>query len=723
MAYTQDNRHIAITTPLGKDVLLLKGFSGHEAMSRLFSFDVELLSEVNPAVDFDSIVGKRVTMQVHHPGGTRYINGLVRRFSQGAGDRSFASYRAEVVPWLWLLTQTADCRIFQNMTVPDIIKKIFTDLGFTDFKFNLVGSFPQREYCVQYRETDFNFVSRLMEQYGIFYFFEHSDGKHVLVLGNTPDAELACDPASATFHGATGATVGPDDVVTEFTMEQEVRPAKYTLNDYNFETPSGNLVASVGSVYPALVGTSLEIYDYPGDYQKRGDGDALVKLRIEEEETQRSVLRGGGGCRQFAPGYKFQLNGHARSALDASYVLESVSHFAAERGYDVGGSDGDFSYSNTFTCIPSKVPYRPARVTPKPIVQGSQTAEVVGPKGEEIYTDKHGRVKVQFHWDREGKKDENSSCWIRVSHPWAGKGWGSVSIPRIGQEVVIDFLEGDPDQPIITGRVYNGELMPPYGLPAGGVVSGLKSNSTKGGGGYNELSMNDTKGTEMITLHGQYDMGSTIEHDLTAKVGNNKSETVGVNETLSVGTNRTRSVGSNESVTVGSMRTHNVGINESINVGAAQEITIGGLQTVTVGAVRTVTVGASQSVTVGMNHTVNVGSKQTVNIGSDEKIQIGGNLSEKIGGNHTEDVAKDRTVNIAGKEILKSGKTITVEASDEIVLQTGSAKIVMKKNGDITISGKKIEVKGTQAIEEETANMTLKASAVNTIQGNLVKIN
>ncbi len=723
MAYSQDNRHISISTPLGKDVLLLKGFTGQESVSRLFSFDLELLSEVNPAIDFDSIVGKRVTITVEHAHGKRYINGLVRRFSQGAGDRTFASYRAEVVPWLWLLTQTADCRIFQNMTVPDIIQKIFKDLGFSDFKLNLVGSFQPRDYCVQYRETDFNFVSRLMEQYGIFYYFEHSDGKHVLVLGNTPDAELDCDPSSVTFHGATGATVAADDVVTELTMEQEIRPVKYTLNDYNFESPSTNLVASVGSVYPAVVNTKLEIYDYPGDYLKRNDGDALVKLRIEEEETQRSLLRGGGGCRQFVPGYKFKLTGHGRSSLDTSYVLESVAHFAAERGYDPGGGEGDFSYSNTFTCIPSKVPYRPPRVTPKPIVQGSQTAEVVGPKGEEIYTDKFGRVKVQFHWDREGKKDENSSCWIRVSHPWAGKGWGSVSIPRIGQEVIIDFLEGDPDQPIITGRVYNGEAMPPYGLPGGGVVSGLKSNSTKGGGGYNELSMNDTKGTEMITLHGQYDMGSTIEHDLTAKVGNNHSETIGVDETLSVGNNRTRSVGSNESITVGSMRTHNVGINESITVGAAQEVNIGGLQSITVGAVRTVAVGASQSVTVGMNHSVTVGSNQTVTVGKNEKVQIGVDLSEKIGGNHTEDVGKDRTVNISGKESLKSGKTITVEAADEIVLQTGSAKIVMKKSGDITISGKKIEVKGTQAIEEETANMTLKASAVNTIQGNLVKIN
>lgn len=721
MAYTQDDRHIALKTPLGKDVLLLKGFSGREGMSQLFSFDLELLSEVDPAVDFDAIVGKNVTISVKHPQGVRYINGVVRRFSQVAGDPSFAEYRAEVVPWLWLLTQTADCRIFQNMTVPDIIAKIFKDLGFTDFKFSLVKTHEPREYCVQYRETDFNFVSRLMEQYGMFYFFAHADGKHTLVIGDAPGAALDCAPAQATFQGTAWATVMPEDVVFQFTKEQEVRPGKYSLTDYNFTTPSLKLNVSVDSVYPSTSGTKLEVYDYPGEYQKRAEGDQLVKLRIEEEEAQRSVLQGGSGCRQFTSGHKFKLQGHARTELDTMYVLTSVAHDAAEHGYDTGADD-EFSYSNRFTCIPAAVPFRPPRVTPRPVIQGSQTAEVVGPKGEEIYTDKFGRAKVQFHWDREGKKDENSSCWIRVSHPWAGKGWGSVSIPRIGQEVIVDFLEGDPDQPIITGRVYNGELMPPYGLPAGGMVSGLKSNSTPGGGGFNEMSMNDTKGKEMITIHGQYDLGSVVEHDVTEKVGNNMTGTIVNNETLSTGANRTRTVGKNETVTVSLTRTHSVGVNEMINVGAAQEITIGGLQALTVGAMRTVTVAGRQTVGVGGAHSITVGGAQTVKVAGNDSLQVGGKREEKITGDHTEDVSGARTSTIAKADKI-AAKTITLEAKDEIVLQTGSAKIVMKKSGDITISGKKIEVKGTQAIEEEATQITSKASAVNTIKGGVVKIN
>jgi type VI secretion system secreted protein VgrG len=443
---------------------------------------------------------------------------------------------------------------------------------------------------------------------------------------------------------------------------------------------------------------------------------------MEEEEAQRSIVSGASGCRHFTAGYKFTLSGHGRPDFDGDYVLTSVRHSAQEHGYDPGGDENEFTYVNAFTCIPAPVPYRPARMTPKPLIQGAQTAEVVGTKGEEIYTDKFGRVKVQFHWDREGKKDENSSCWIRVSHPWAGKGWGSVSIPRIGLEVIVDFLEGDPDQPLITGRVYNGELMPPYGLPAGGVVSGLKSNSTKGGGGYNEMSMDDTKGKEKIVVHGQYDMTRTIEHNLDGKVGNDRTESVGNNETLSVTTDRKRSVGGSETITVGASRSHTVTINESIMIGAAQEVTIGGLQAITVGAVRTVMVGANQAVNVGVNHSVTVGGKQSLKVASDDDSVIGGKRTEKVAKDYTTTVAGARTSTVTKAEKVKA-KTITLEADDEIVLQTGSAKIVMKKSGDITISGKKIEVKGTQAIEEEAANVTVKASAVCTIKGSMVKIN
>jgi len=722
MPYIQENRLIAIDTPLGEDVLLLQGFIGQEGISRLFHFQLDLLSE-KPTIPFNQIVGQQVTIRIFLADGSpRYINGCVSRFAQTGSDARFTHYHAEVVPWLWFLTRTADCRIFQNMTVPDIILKIFRDLGFSDVKNALEGSFEPRDYCVQYRETDFNFVSRLMEQYGIFYFFEHEEGKHTLVLANSAAAHRPCpEQPQARYEYSAGALLD-DDVITTWQMEQELRPGKYALTDYNFETPSTSLAANIASTVHVGSNGKFEIYDYPGEYLKRAQGEQLVKLRMEEEEVPHVVASGASTCRAFIPGYCFDLEGHPCQDMNQAYVLTEVQH-AASVGDSYSGvaSEGEGNYSNHFSCIPRAVPYRPLRITPRPIVQGPQTAIVVGRAGEEIDTDKYGRVKVQFHWDREGKRNQNSSCWIRVSHPWAGKGWGAISIPRIGQEVIVDFLEGDPDQPIITGRVYNAEQMPPYGLPGGQVISGIKSNSTKGGGGYNEFVMDDTKGNELIRVHGQYDMDSTIEHDLrehvlhdrsrdvtnneTISIGNDRTETVGGNETLTVSKNRTetvlanetltvaqnrsRTVSQNETVTVALMRTHSVGVNEMINVGAAQEVTVGGAQTVTVGLVRAVTVGLNQDVNIGTN------------------------LSENIGNNHQEDVGDNRTTSVGKDDALKVGKNLTIDAGDQIVIKTGQASITMKKDGTITIQGKDITIKGSgKIVVQASKDMILKAQKI-----------
>src|SRR5882724_2317217 len=706
MLYTQDNRLIAIDTSLGRDVLLLQGFTGHEGISQLFSFDLDLLSE-DPSISFNQIVGQKVTLTIAlADGGNRYINGFVSRFAQSGGDERFTYYRAEVVPWLWFLTRTTDCRIFQRMTVPDIIAKIFRDLGFSDFKLMLQGSFEPRDYCVQYRETDFNFVSRLMEEYGILYFFEHEEDKHTLVLANSPSAHKPCpEQPEARCNFAPGALLD-EDTVTAWQMEQELRPGKYALTDYNFETPSTSLAVNVATTVNGGGNGKYEIYDFPGEYLKKAQGEQLVKIRMEEEEAPHTVVSGASTCRAFTPGYRFELTGHYSQQMDRSYILTEVQHVASVgESYSEAGADVDQSYSNHFTCIPHDVPFRPSRVTPKPTVQGPQTAIVVGRSGEEIYTDKYGRVKVQFHWDREGKRDENSSCWVRVSHPWAGKGWGAVAIPRIGQEVIIDFVEGDPDQPIITGRVYNAEQMPPYGLPAGGVVSGLKSNSTKGGGGYNEFIMDDTKGNELIRVHGQYDMDSTIEHDLrehvlhdrsrdvtnneTFMIGNDQTETIGGNQTLSVAKNRMRTVTQNEIVTVALTRTHSVGVNEMINVGAAQEVSVGGAQTVTVGLERAVTVGLSQHVT------------------------IGNNLSESIGNDHQESVGDNRTTSVGEDDSLKVGKNLVIDAGDQIVIKTGDASITMKKDGTITIQGKDITIKGSgKIVVQASDNIIMKGQKI-----------
>ena len=542
MAFVQEHHRLAITTPLGKDVLLLRGFTGAESISQLFHFDLDLLSE-NASISFQDLVGKNITLKIDDAGGVkRHWNGFISRFSQGTQDGRLTSYSAQMVPWLWFLTRTADCRIFQNQKVPAIIQKIFSDLKFTDFELRLYGSYQPRDYCVQYRETDFNFVSRLMEEEGIHYFFDHKEGKHVMVLADDAAANKPCPGQKTARCGLQGQGMTyKEDLVTEWRYSEEFRTGAWAQTDYNFQTPASSLAVKLTGNNP------YEIYDYPGEHQVRSEGDRLSKIRLQEQTAGTKIHRGSSTCRAFSCGFQFALQDHYRKDLNQSYLLTAVHHTATEGGaYEVGTGTGDeMAYRNSFECIPYSMPFRPARVTPHPFVQGCQTAVVVGPAGEEIYTDQHGRVKVQFHWDREGKKNENSSCWIRVSHPWAGQGWGSVSIPRIGQEVIVDFLEGDPDQPIIVGRVYNASQKPPFGMPGGAMISGIKSNSTKGGGGYNEFSLNDTKGKELIQIHGQYDMDSKIGHEQRLHVTNNKSENIGVDESSTVGANKKVSVGGN----------------------------------------------------------------------------------------------------------------------------------------------------------------------------------
>jgi type VI secretion system secreted protein VgrG len=523
MPYAQATRRLQVSTPLGNDVLLLRTFSGDEALSQLFHFDLELLSE-NNSISYDAIVGKNVTvgLSLADDESQRFWNGYVSNFYQAGRDSSLAVYRAHVVPWFWFLNQTTDCRIFQNKNVPDIITQIFGEYGFKDFEKRLSGSYNEREYCVQYRESDFNFISRLMEEEGIYYFFEHSDGKHVLVMADSPGAHKVSKDQPTAKCALARDGVRPDDRVLEWVQEEAYRPGKVTTTDYNFEMPSTKLLATVQGQRP------YELYDYPGEYKTKGEGDGYARVRLQEQQTPVTVARGVSDCRGFGVGFKFSLQDHYRSDLNQSYILTGMSHHARHGlDYRSGNTDEDRTeYSNVFRCLPDTTQIRPARTTRIPIVTGCQTAVVVGPPGEEIYTDKYGRVKVQFHWDREGKYNENSSCWIRVSQPWAGKSWGGIQIPRIGQEVVVDFLEGDPDRPLITGRVYNAGAMPPWDLPAKKVISGLMSNSTKGGGGYNELSFDDTKGNELMNLHAQYDMATKVEHDQRSTIVHDQTNTV-----------------------------------------------------------------------------------------------------------------------------------------------------------------------------------------------------
>ena len=683
MPYTQNDKLISIDTPLGDDALLLTGFNGEEGISRCFSFELSMVSE-NHSISFDCLIGKNVTVAITlADGNKRFFNGIISSFSQGrgggegGGDAWFTYYRATMVPWFWVLSKTADSRIFQNLSVTEIVEKVFKDQGFSGYRMDLQGSYDKREFCVQYRETDYNFVSRLLEEEGVFYYFEHQKGRHTMVLADTPGTHKPCPGQKTASCELSAQGVRENDAITAMEITQQISTSKCTLNDFNFKVPNTNLKMEVQGNGISNLG-KREVYDYPGNFDNKSAGDRMAKNRIEEEEAQYIRLFGTSGCRSFASGYRFTLKDHYRMDFNSKdYVLVAVTHQATE-GY---GIDSGSSYSNHFECLPFSVQYRPHRLTPKPVVQGTQTAIVVGPTGEEIYTDEHGRVKVQFHWDREGKRDDKSSCWIRVSQAWAGNGWGGLHIPRVGHEVILAFIEGNPDRPIVTGHVYHGINRPPYPLPDQKTMSTLKSNSTKGGDGFNEFRFEDKKGREEIYLHGQKDWNTeilndknqAIGHDETLHVANNRMKVIGVNQTVKVGANDTETIGAN--------KTETVAINKAETIGVAKELTIGGLYQVTVGA--------------AMNETV-VGAKAE-EVGLAKAVIVGAHMTEKVVGNRAITVGQNLAATVTENCTLKA-KTILLEADEQIVFKAGSATISMKSNGEIIIKGASITEKASGEI-------------------------
>jgi len=665
MPYTQQNRLIAIETPLGADALLLQGFTGHEAISQIFKFDLDLLSE-NHTIAFKDIVGKNVTIRVTLAHDSeRYFNGFVSRFAQSGSDARFTHYQMEVVPWLWFLTRIADCRIFQEKTIPDIIKAVFGSRGFKDYRFSLTSTYEPREYCVQYRETDFNFVSRLMEQYGIFYFFEHENGKHTLVLADSESVHQSCPEQATAHYNLTVGGLDADDVITGWHMEQELRTGKYSLTDYNFETPSANLMTNEPTVVNVGGNSAFEIYDYPGEYLNKSQGKNLAAIRMQEEEADHLVVSGSSVCRAFTTGYKFDLQDHYRDDMNASYILTEVQHIASVEGsYTVGDEATGEHYSNHFNCMPASVPFRPPRKTPEPFVQGPQTALVVGKSGEEIWVDKYGRIKVQFYWDRLGQKDEKSSCWIRVSQPWAGAGWGAMWIPRMGQEVIVDFLEGDPDRPLITGRVYNAEQIVPYSLPDNQTRSTFLSRSSKGGGtsNFNEMRFEDKKGSEQIFMNAEKDMDLRVEEE--------SREFVGANRHLIVKANQQELVEGDTHGHVKGKHFEKIEGDMSLEINGKQMQKIGG----------------DQSIELDSDQKEKIVGNLSLQVGKDQKTQIGGNVSLQVGQSRNEKIGQTHAMEAVQTIHLKAGQTVIIEAGMQLSLK-GPGGFVDIGPAGVTIQG------------------------------------
>jgi type VI secretion system secreted protein VgrG len=529
-------RVMEIVTPLGEDVLLFHSMNAREEMNRLFEYHVDLLSAKDD-INLDEILGKNVTIKLALPQDeTRFFNGYVTRFSQGGTLGRFRRYHATVRPWLWFLTRTTDCRIFQDQTVPDILKAVFADHAAAEFKFELTSTYRKRTYCVQYRETDLNFISRLMEEEGIGWYFRHTEGHNTLVLTDSTSMHAAVPGYETLSFISDLEQVRPElEHIRGWDFSREIQPGVYVHDDYDLERPSVELRTS-RSLPRNYTPSDYEVFDYPGLYQQKADGEHYAAVRIDELGSQFELAQGKTNARGLAVGFLLKLEEHPRADQNREYLVVSAACDLLFENYESLPDPRPTNYSCAFLAMPASQQFRPRRRTRKPFVQGPQTAFVVGPAGEEIFTDELGRVRVQFHWDRRGKNDQHSSCWIRVSQYWAGKGWGSIHIPRIGHEVIVDFLEGDPDQPIVVGRVYNGTNVPPYSLPDNKTQSGVKSRSSLQGtpDNFNEIRFEDKKGEEEINVHAERNLSTSVEADESRSVGHDRSTTIDHDDVLTV---------------------------------------------------------------------------------------------------------------------------------------------------------------------------------------------
>lgn len=701
--FTQSARLIAIETQLGEDVLLLKSFQMSDAIGRPFVCTCELRSETHD-VKMEDVLGGPATIRITQTDGkTRYINGVISRFSQEGTPRAKAinKYSCTIVPALWLLTRTADCRIFQQLSVTDVIVKVLKDFGVADVELAATATYEAREYIVQYRETAFNFVSRLMEEEGLFYFFKHENGKHTMVISDATSV-FAEAPGYETvvFHQNERDSAGIEHV-WKVTTEQVVQPGVFVLRDFDFKVPTKQLESNTKTIQQKQSVKNFEVYDYPGFYETSAEGDRYVKVRMEESDAMHTLHRFQGDLRGLTVGSKFKLNQYPIEALNIDFVMIAAQLAADVGEYGTDGEAGDAdgqSVTVSYTAIPHKVPFRTARTTAKPMIAGPQTAFVTGPSGEEIHVDEHGRVKVQFNWDRDGKGDDTTSCWVRVSQNWAGKKWGCVFLPRVGHEVIVEFLEGDPDRPIITGRVFNGTNTLPYKLPDNKTMSVIKTCTSKGGGGFNEIRFEDKKGEEEIFIHAEKDVHIYIKNDRYAMILNNEHLVV-----------------KKDSHTRVEQDVHRIikrDLKESIE----------------------------------RNTHLTVAGDSASKIEKTLSLYVKGDVSETFDANHHEKTKADYFLN---------AKNIVLEAVENITLKVGKTTLAMTEDGlkiatdgDIAFEAKKsltakattdikmeasanFSAKGTAGLKLESpamaelksANTTVKGDGMTTISGGLVKIN
>ncbi|ELQ6227189.1 type VI secretion system tip protein VgrG, partial [Cronobacter turicensis] len=690
--------------------LLFWKLSGREALSEPFMFTLTLLG-TDARADRSALLGQPVTVTIPTQAlmTPRYLNGKVTRVAVTAVELSgtrYAAYELTVEPDLWPMHRDRNLRIFQGQTVPQIVKTLLGESR-VNMEERLSGSYRVWEYCVQYQESSLDFISRLLELEGITYHFRHEQDRHTLILTDAP-GQYEPFPGYETipYHVTPSGGSTDEEGISQWALEDSVTPGIYSLDDYDFRKPNAWLFQARQNPLSPQPG-SIDVYDWPGRFVEHGHGEFYARIRQERWQVEHRQTQGSGTALGIAPGHTFVLR-NAPFFGDNGEYLTTVAHYRFEENRYASGPDSNTLHEIRFEVIPADVPYRPSQKTPWPRTYGPQTAKVVGPQGESIWTDKYGRVKVKFHWDRLGKGDDTSSSWVRVSSAWAGQGFGGVQIPRVGDEVVVDFINGDPDRPLITGRVYNEASMPPWALPAAATQMGFLSRSKDGSpDNANALRFEDKAGEEQVWLHAEKNMDTDIENDETHSVGSNRTKTIGANETTTVKKNRTETVVENETITVHQNRTETVDGNETITIHSNrnetvdqnEEVRIGQNQSVTVNGAQTLRVDKTKTETIALASMLNVGLAQNTNIGAAYVLNVGAGWMTNVGAMQMHNVALKYSVN-SGKDLsLSAGTTADFRAEDKITLVCGESMIVLEQNGTITLSANKIKMVGEKVID------------------------
>jgi type VI secretion system secreted protein VgrG len=780
LADQQHNRFLQLAFPdddgPSDAYLLPQELHANECVGRDFEFSVLLLSD-DPRLELKSLLGKRVTIGLHREDGSqRYFNGHVFAFSLQAMDGGVAQYHMLLKPWLALLQYRRDNYLFHGANVEQQTAQIFGDYPQADWAWRGSGADPTFTDACQYGETDYNYLHRRWEALGLFYWYEHRADGHTLVLCDD-SAQCPAVDGEATMQWQAEAGSREDDGVSRFAPLRHVASTAYAAGSFDFKKPRPQwsdtpTLNAQGGALP-----TMEVYDYAGAYSwpDAGASSALTQRRIEAIEAQAKRFEALSNERVAQPGRSFTLIGHfdhgsgetedGSGGNDAEFLILSVQHIARSNyaqmlgagyggGAGTGGGGASAHYQNTFTCLRKKIPWRvsPGFNSTEPKIYGLQTAIVVGPPGEEIHTDAYGRVRVQFHWDRVGGYDDKSSAWVRVASTWAGSNFGFMAVPRIGQEVLVQFLDGNPDRPLVTGRVYNADNMPPWDLPANQTQTGILSRSSKGGGydNANAIRFEDKKGQEQLWLHAEKDQLTEVEHDEDKWVGNdrrktidrdetnhikqdrtetvdrnekitvhgwrteevdgnetitihsNRQERVDHNETISIGDNRSEDVGQNETIAIGQNRTETVGRNESVTIGSNRSKTIGKNESDSIGKNWSIKVGKTKTETIGMAYLQNVGLGRMENVGAAYNLNVGGLMATVVGLNQSTMVGMNASYTVGKVFSLDAGTSVTIQAGETLILQVGESTISLNKSGQIDIRGVKINIVGSELVDVDS---------------------